>query len=175
MLVAAGALRLAPAQSPATPMAQLESAGRLCLIALAQELLFRGWLPRALAPLGFWPAAALGGLAFAAIHLGRAGETPAGLRGLFIFSLLAAAAVRRTGTLWWAVGFHMAWNLTQDIALGLPDAGEAAAAGWLAARPQGPAWLTGGSAGPEGGAPAQLLMLAAFLVFAGRSQVAARR
>jgi membrane protease YdiL (CAAX protease family) len=159
VLVVLGALRLAPSVDAGAPEAQVAWAVQLSLIAFAQELVFRGWLLRAVAPLGFWPAAGLTSLAFAAIHFGRPGETPAGLGGLVMFGLLAAMGVRRTGTLWWAVGFHAAWNVTQDVVLGLPDGGSAARPGWLAADVDGPAWLTGGGAGPEGGAPPILLML----------------
>jgi membrane protease YdiL (CAAX protease family) len=135
----------------------------LVAISAAQELVFRGWLLRALKRLGFWPAAILAGGAFVAVHLARPGETAAGLSGLFVFALLAAAGVRRAGTVAWAVGLHAGWNLVQDVVLGLPDGGLASRAGWLQAHLVGPAWLTGGGAGPEGGAPALLLMAVALL------------
>jgi membrane protease YdiL (CAAX protease family) len=174
VLSALGMLSLAPASGAGLTEAILAAAGRLCLISIVQELVFRGWLLRILVPgAGFWGAALLAGAAFVAIHVGHPGETPAGLAGLFVFALLTAAGVRRSGTVWWAAGFHSAWNLTQDLVLGLPDGGERAGLRLLAAQVEGPAWLTGGDTGPEGGLAAQLLLVAA-LVWLARSSAVPR-
>jgi hypothetical protein len=164
VLLALGMLRFDRSASGPTTADRLGGAAELVLVSAVQELAFRGLLQRALAPLGFWPAATLGGAAFVAIHLRRSGETAAGLCGLFLFALLASAGVRRSGTVSWAIGFHVAWNLVQDVVLGLPDGGIQSAPGLLGARADGPAWLTGGGAGPEGGAPTLLLTAAALLV-----------
>ena len=58
--------------------------------------------------------------------------------------------LRRTGTLWWAVGFHMAWDWGESFLYSVPDSGTTVHGHLLNSSFNGPAWLTGGSVGPEG-------------------------
>ena len=58
--------------------------------------------------------------------------------------------LRRTGDLWWAVGFHMAWDWGESFLYSVPDSGTLLPRHLLNSSFQGPDWLTGGSVGPEG-------------------------
>jgi len=119
-----------------------------CLVAAVQEGVFRGWVLSVLTRrVGFWRAAILTSLAFAAIHVFVPGQNGMGLLAMFLFGLAMCGAVRRFGTLWWAMGFHAGWDFMLT-----PVFGFGAAPGqhvmWRLA-PRGSVWLSGGAAGPE--------------------------
>ena len=77
------------------------------VVGLAEEFSFRGYLQYTLTTgIGFWPSAILLSLVFGLAHRGNPGETKFGLLSVVIFGLLFCLFLRRTGNLWWAVGFH---------------------------------------------------------------------
>lgn len=117
-----------------------------------EEFLFRGYLLYTLADgIGFWPAAIIQALLFARVHMGNGGETRIGIIATGFFALFAAAIVWRTGTLWLAVGAHAGWDWGQSYFFGVNDSGFQAPGHLLNPHlGQGPAWLTGGTVGPEG-------------------------
>jgi len=63
--------------------------------------------------------------------------------------LLFCLFLRRTGNLWWAVGFHAGWDWGQTFFYGVPDSGIAPYHNLFGSAFDGPRWLTGGSVGPE--------------------------
>jgi membrane protease YdiL (CAAX protease family) len=102
----------------------LSWSGAFLLVAAAQEAIFRGWLFLGLARrIGDAGAAVLSGLLFAAIHVPTFGWSGRGLAAMFVFGLLTCAATRISGALWWAIGFHFAWNLVPVLAIGAGAAG----------------------------------------------------
>ncbi len=118
------------------------------LVAAAQEGVFRGWPLTVLARrTGFWRAAIITSLAFAAIHVFAPGRSALGLVAMAMFGLAMCAAVRRFGALWWAMGFHAGWDFMLTAAFGF-GAGSGPRAIWRFA-PHGPVWLSGGATGPE--------------------------
>lgn len=131
-------------------------AGVLFIVAAtAEETLFRGYplqtLMRSLpVPLAVLPTSLL----FAYVHLGNPNVAA---KFTFLNTLLAglwlAVAYWRTQNLWLPLGLHFAWNWTQGALLGLPVSGitRVAPAPLLRAVDLGPAWLTGGDYGIEGG------------------------
>jgi membrane protease YdiL (CAAX protease family) len=131
------------------------SGGLFILAALAEEALFRGYplqtLTRArLAVLGVL----LTSVPFAAVHL----QNPNVARGFtFVNTALAgvwlAMAYLRTRSLWFPLGVHWAWNWALGSLFGLPVSGitRIAPHPLLQGTDLGPAWLTGGSYGIEGG------------------------
>jgi len=122
-----------------------------CLVAAVQEGLFRGWGLSVLARrMGFWGAAILTSLAFAAIHVFIPGEDRLGLVAMSFFGLAMCAAVRRFGALWGAMGFHAGWDFMLTAVFGFGAAPGQRVAWRLAAK--GPDWLSGGAAGPEASA-----------------------
>jgi membrane protease YdiL (CAAX protease family) len=94
------------------------------LVGLAEEFSFRGYLQFTLTTgMGFWPAAILLSALFGAAHMGNPGETNFGLFSVVLFGLLFCLFLRRTGNLWWAVGFHAGWDWGQTFFYGVPDSG----------------------------------------------------
>ena len=134
-------------------------------VALFEESLFRGYLLCTLAPLvRFWPAAAVLSAVFAAAHVGNPGEDLVGLGSVFAFGMLFCLFVRRTGSLWSAVGFHLGWDWAESFLFGVPDSGVVSRGRLLAPAIHGPAWLTGGGAGPEASVLTALVLLALALL-----------
>ena len=139
----------------------LQWAGAYLLVSLFEEVMMRGYLLYALARgLGFRWAALLSSLLFAAGHLKNAGESPIGLAAVVLIGLVWGYSVWRLGSLWWALGFHAAWNWAQSFLYGVGNSGFASQDHLLTTHPEGPTWLSGGVTGPE----ASLWNLAAILL-----------
>jgi uncharacterized protein len=98
----------------------------------------------------FWPAAALLSIAFGCIHGANPGEATTGLVAAGLIGFFLCLTLRRTGNLWWAVGFHMAWDWGESFLYSVPDSGSLLPGHLLKSSFHGPDWLTGGSVGPEG-------------------------
>ncbi len=109
--------------------------------ALLEEMLTRGYLQytltRGLAVLyrryfglrsgvteGFWTAAVLLSLLYAGIYAGNPGQTELGLVCIFCMGMLYSLSLWRTGQLWWAIGFHWAWEMAQAWGFGLWSGGQ---------------------------------------------------
>ena len=86
------------------------------------------------------------------LHVGNSGEAKAGLLLAGSFGLLAAFSLRRTGSIWFAIGMHATWDWGESYFYGVPNSGVLATGHLTAASLHGPVWLTGGSVGPEGSA-----------------------
>ncbi len=139
----------------------------LAVAALAEELLFRGFpLERLARPMGKAGASVALAVVFAVAHFGNPDATPLGLVNIGLASLVLSAAFFTPGGLPAAWGVHLGWN----AGLGLADAPVSGVALELPAlefRPGGPAWVTGGAFGPEGGLAATVAMGLA-LIWLGR-------
>lgn len=139
------------------------------LVAFFEEFLLRGYLLSTIASsIGFWPAAGIMSFAFGAIHLRNPGEGVVGALSAAFIGLFFCFTLRRTGTLWFAVGFHAAWDWGQSYLCGVADSGTTEPGHLLSPSFHGPVWLTGGSVGPEGSVLCFLLVLALWAVFARR-------
>jgi membrane protease YdiL (CAAX protease family) len=140
----------------------------LCAVALFEESLFRGYALRTLgSAIRFWPAAVVLSALFAAAHVGNPGENAAGLVAIFAFGLVFSLLVRRAASLWTAVGFHLGWNWAESFLFGVPDSGVVSRGRLVEGTLQGPAWLTGGTAGPEASvmSAAALVLVALVVLF----------
>ena len=135
-------------------------------VSWSEEFAFRGyWLFVMARRIRFWPAALFLSVIFGVAHLGNHGENALGILQVVATGLLFCLMIRRTGTLWFAVGFHAAWDWAQTFFYGTPDSGLLGVDRFLNTSVQGPNWLTGGSAGPEGSVFAiVVLLLCALLV-----------
>jgi membrane protease YdiL (CAAX protease family) len=137
------------------------------LVGIAEEFTFRGYAQFTLATgLGFWPAAVLLSALFGAIHLGNPGEGWVGALSVMLFGLFACFTLRRTGSLWFAIGLHAASDYAETFIYSVPDSGMLAKGHLLNASFHGPKWLTGVSIGPEGSVVDFALFLVSFLLFA---------
>lgn len=142
------------------------------LVSLYEETLLRGYLQHTLARgIGFWPAAACTSVVFGLTHIGNSGEDLAGLAQVVLAGLVLCAGLRLTGSLWWSIGFHAAWNWAQSFIYGTLNSGLPARGHLLASHPIGDPRLSGGNVGPEGSLlciALLLCMLASMLVMLAR-------
>lgn len=100
--------------------------------------------------IGVVPAILLVGAMFAGAHLGNAGENPLGLVCVFLVGVFLATAIFLTGDLWLSIGIHAGAVFAEDFVFSVPDSGVAYTGHLVNSTLKGPAWLSGGSAGPEG-------------------------
>lgn len=135
------------------------------LVAIAEELWFRSFtLVQLSRALSFWPAAVLMSGLFLLSHTANMGENPLGLLAAALVGLVLAYSFLRTGALWFAIGFHAAWDYAESFLFGVPDSGGVLRGALMQSTIHGPAWLTGGSAGPEGSTLVYVALAALVLV-----------
>ncbi len=121
------------------------------LVGLAEETAFRGYALFTLAEgIGFWPAALVLAALFSFAHSHNSGESWFGVIAAGLFGFVISLSVLRSGSLWWAIGFHFMWDYAQSFIYGVADSGLVMPGHLLSAKFVGPAWITGGSVGPEG-------------------------
>lgn len=135
-------------------------------IGVFEEWAFRGYLQRTLgSAIGFWPAAFLISPLFGLVH----SLTPSGPKWTVIimatlFGLFFCLTLRRTGSLWFAVGAHAAFDFVETFFFGSSLAPGAVKGHLLNVSVTGPAWLTGTGSLPTGGV--QILVLWPLIVLA---------
>src|SRR5579864_3980885 len=131
-----------------------------------EEFSYRGYGQFTLTTgMGFWPSAIVLSLIFGAGHLGNKGESWAGAFSAALAGYFFCFTLRRTGTIWFAIGMHAAWDYGETFVFGTPDSGIVASGHLLSTSFHGPRWLTGGSVGPEASAVYFLVCALLFLVF----------
>jgi uncharacterized protein len=131
-----------------------------------EEFVFRGYSQFTLTTgMGFWPAAVLLSVLFGAIHLGNTGESWAGALSAALIGFFFCFTLRRTGTIWFAVGLHFAWDYGETFVYGVPDSGIVAPGHLLNSSFHGARWLTGGAVGPEASAVCFGVLVLLFLIF----------
>jgi uncharacterized protein len=113
----------------------------------------------------FWPAAGLLSGIFGALHLGNGGESWVGASAAALIGLFFSFTVRRTGSLWFAVGMHSAWDYAESFIYSVPDSGAVISGHLLNSSFHGPVWLTGGAVGPEASVFVFVIIGALFVVF----------
>ena len=139
----------------------LSSAILLCVAALAEEAMFRGYPLQTLTRAKLaWLGVLITSFYFGLAHL----LNPNVVVGItFVNTALAgfwlAVAYLRTRSLWLPWGVHWAWNWALGSFFGLPISGlKLVSHPLLNANDQGPAWLTGGDYGIEGGVACTVAM-----------------
>jgi uncharacterized protein len=121
------------------------------LVGLFEEFLLRGYALFTLTTgIGFWPAAVLLSLLFGSAHMNNPGETWTGELAAALIGLFFCLTLRRTGDLWFAVGFHASFDWGETFLFSVPNSGMVSPGHLLNSSFQGPRWLTGGTVGPEG-------------------------
>lgn len=120
-------------------------------VGLAEEFFFRSYFLQTLwKSIGFWPASIVIALLFAADHyFFKPGENIWDVITLVSISLMLCYSVLRTGALWFAVGFHIAFDYMQLFVIGTPNGSQIPKGRLLDVTFHGPAWLTGGALGTE--------------------------
>jgi membrane protease YdiL (CAAX protease family) len=99
---------------------------------------------------GFWTAALLLSFGFGFSHRTNLGESPIGLLAAALIAVVFCLSLWRTGSLWWAIGFHAAWDWAQSFLFGVADSGIMIQGHLFATHPAGRALFSGGLTGPEG-------------------------
>jgi membrane protease YdiL (CAAX protease family) len=136
------------------------------LVGLFEEFLARGYMQFTLArAFGFWRAALILSLGFGLSHLRNDGENWVGALAAASIGFFFCFTLRRTGNLWFAVAFHAAWDWGETFLYSVPDSGMLAPGHLLRSSLHGPAWLTGGTVGPEGSAPCFVIIALAWFAF----------
>ena len=137
----------------------------LAVMALGEEVLFRGILLRAWEPrLGTAGAVGVTTVLFVLLHGGNPGAGIAGGVGLALAGLLLGIAAVRTGSLWWPVGIHLGWNAAAGLPLGLPVSGISLPSVLRWAPTEGSSGLWGGGFGPEAGAGFHTALLVGIVI-----------
>ena len=143
-------------------------ASNFVLVGINEEFTFRGYPQVTLTTgIGFWPAAVLLSVLFGCVHLFNPNEGWVGALSVFLFGMFACLTLKRTGNLWFAIGFHAAGDYAETFIYSVPDSGYMATGHLLnSTLHSGPRWLTGGIIGPEGSVFAFVLLGFAFCLFA---------
>jgi len=136
-------------------------------VGLFEEFLFRGYAQYTLATgIGFWPTAAALSALFGAVHLHNGGEDNVGALSVFVIGMFFCLTLWRTGNLWFAVGLHAAFDWGETFLFSVPDSGIVAPGHLLNSSFHGPAWLTGGTVGPEASVMAFVVVGISAVIFA---------
>ena len=140
-------------------------AAAMLFVGFSEEFMFRGYTLKVLAEsVGFWPAAIFLSSIFGLVHyLFKPQEDWIDPTSIALYGMFWALTLRRTGSLWFAVGFHAASDYADMIVFAEPNTGNEGKplpGHLLDVRFHGPNWLTGGPRGTE----ASLLV---FVVLAG--------
>lgn len=136
------------------------------VVGFSEEFSYRGYVQFTLSKgIGFWPAAILLSAIFGAVHLHNPGENWVGALGVFVTGLFWCLTLRRTGSLWFAVGMHAAFDFGETFLFSVPNSGYLFEGHLSNATLRGPAWLTGGAVGPEGSVFDFLLLGVFFYLF----------
>jgi membrane protease YdiL (CAAX protease family) len=116
---------------------------------IAGPLLYTRAAPYARA-IGFWTTAVLTSVMFGLGHMGNKGESSIGLVLAGLLGFAYTLSLWRTGSLWWAIGMHAAWDWAQSFVFGVADSGHVVAFNLLHSHAQGSVLQSGGPTGPEG-------------------------
>ncbi len=136
------------------------------IVAFFEDFFMRGYSLWVLAQgMHFWPAAGLLSLLFGFMHLLNPGEAKIGIAAVVAIGFFFCLTLRRTGTLWWALGFHMSWDWGESYLYSVPDSGTISRGHLLNSAFHGPDWLTGGPVGPEGSYLLFILIAALWILF----------
>jgi membrane protease YdiL (CAAX protease family) len=133
--------------------------------ALAEEAIFRGYGLQTLTRAQLaWVGILLTSVPFAIGHLWNPNVVPiVTFANTVIAGVWLAVAYLRTRSLWFPLGVHWAWNWALGSLCGLPVSGLNIGSPLLQATDLGPAWLTGGRYGIEGGVAASIALVASTL------------
>ena len=122
----------------------------MLFVGVTEEYFFRGYALQSLwRGAGFWPAALITTALFAGLHLVKPHENTIDIGMIFALGLIICISVRITGSLWWAVGWHAAFDFGQLFIIGTRNGGSVPQGRLFDVTFPGPAWITGGELGTE--------------------------
>jgi membrane protease YdiL (CAAX protease family) len=122
----------------------------MLLVGVSEEFIFRGYALQSLwRAAGFWPAGLITSGLFAGAHLSKPHENAIDIGMIFALGVILCLTVQVTGSLWWAVGWHAAFDFGQFFIIGTRNGGQLPVGRLLDATFSGPAWINGGELGTE--------------------------
>jgi uncharacterized protein len=122
----------------------------MLLVGVSEEYLFRGYALQSLwRSAGFWPAALITSGLFAGAHLTKPHENAIDIGMIFVLGAVLCLTVRVTGSLWWAVGWHVSFDYGQFFMIGTRNGGQVPVGRLFDVTFHGPAWINGGELGTE--------------------------
>ena len=132
-------------------------------------VLYRRAAPRS----DFWCAAWVTSAYFGYMHVSNPGETWIGIFAAAFIGFVFCVSVRVTGSAWWAIGCHAAWDWAETYFYGTADSGLNPQGCYLTSHPAGNPLWSGGGVGPEGSvlAIAAILLLLAMVLIYGRTRI----
>ena len=151
----------------------LTSGVLLFVAALAEEAAFRGYPLQTMTRAGLmWLGVMVTSVPFGVVHLWNPNVVPGvTFANTVIAGVWLAAAYLKTRSLWFPLGVHWGWNWALGSVFGLPISGVRLFSNpVLRGDDAGPAWLTGGTYGIEGGV-AGTVALILFTLFIWRTRL----
>jgi membrane protease YdiL (CAAX protease family) len=151
----------------------LEWGAVFILVGMTEEYMLRGYLLATLSRgIGFWWSAVILSVVFGSLHLGNHGESPVGIFSASAIGLIFCMSLWYQKTLWWAIGFHAAWDWAESYFWGAADSGLVVKGHLLGVHPRGSILWSGGATGPEGSMfiVFLLIMIALFMVAVWRNK-----
>lgn len=138
-------------------------------VGFAEEFTFRGYALQTLAKgIGFWPAAAVLSGFFGFMHFLKPNDGWIDPLSVALYGMFWCFTLWRTGSLWFAIGFHAASDYTDMVVFSEPNtgnAGQPVPGHLLNVQFYGPDWLTGGPRGTEGSLLVFAILAALFFLF----------
>ncbi|MGF7048160.1 membrane protease YdiL (CAAX protease family) [Paenibacillus sp. DS2015] len=140
--------------------------GLFILVALSEELLFRGYIQGLLrTQYGRNVGIIYSSILFALAHMMNPGilSTPFPLINIFLIGVFFAVTRELTGGIWLPIGFHLSWNFFQGNFYGFAVSGTETKT-IISISPQGHSFISGGEFGAEGSILATLIILIACIL-----------
>lgn len=110
---------------------------------------------------GFWQASWATSTLFGFVHITNGGETWIGIFSAAAIGFIFCVSVWVTGSAWWAIGCHAAWDWAETFFYGTANSGLVAKGHFLSTAPAGNVFWSGGTDGPEG----SILILGILVLF----------
>jgi membrane protease YdiL (CAAX protease family) len=147
----------------------------MLVLGFFEEMMFRGYALDVLTGgFGFAVSAIVNAVLFGALHyFTKPMENVADAAAVALLTLFLCMTIRRTGALWFAIGFHAAFDYFALVVYGSPNTGndgKPLAEHLLDVRYPGPAWLTGGPRGLEASVPMFGVVALLFVLYAMRTR-----
>ncbi|HEX8711859.1 MAG TPA: CPBP family intramembrane glutamic endopeptidase [Terracidiphilus sp.] len=124
----------------------------------------------------FWQAAWVTSTLFGFIHTSNTGENWIGIFAAAGIGFVFCLSIWVTGSVWWAIGCHAAWDWAETFFYGTADSGLVPKGHFLTTTPAGSVFWSGGTDGPEGSVlilGILVLFIVALLLIYGRKRAVA--
>ena len=159
--LAGGALKFEHAAAGSSPVIMVLLFLGWMIQGFSEELTFRGWLMTSVGTHhGVWFAVLISAVNFALMHFANNGFSAFAVVNLFLFGIVAALYVLKTGSLWGAAAMHSIWNWAQGNFFGMQVSGIGTGSTVLNfSQTDKAVWLGGGTFGLEAGAATTAVLI----------------